>query len=97
METVSRRDIIGSFEPVLTKKGQKRFNGFYGKFLSMYAPGKTALEIQGYLEDIYAVEVSPNLIFQCHRFSYRESSGLAEPPIGCNISHRIYGRLAGED
>ena len=62
MEMVSPRDRNGSFEPVLVKKRQTRFDGFYDKILSMYARGMTVREIQGHLEEIYAVEVSPDLI-----------------------------------
>ena len=62
MEIVSPRDRNGSFEPELVKKRQIRFDGFDDKILSMYARGMTVREIQGHLEDIYAVEVSPDLI-----------------------------------
>jgi putative transposase len=62
MEIVSPRDRNGSFEPELVKKRQTRFDGFDDKILSMYARGMTVREIQGHLEDIYAVEVSPDLI-----------------------------------
>ena len=62
MEIVSPRDSNGSFEPELVKKRQTRFDGFDDKILSMYSRGMTVREIQGHLEDIYAVEVSPDLI-----------------------------------
>lgn len=62
LEIASPRDRNGSFEPVLVKKRQTRFDGFDDKILSMYARGMTVREIQGHLEDIYAVEVSPDLI-----------------------------------
>ena len=41
---------------------QRRFTGFDDKILSMYARGMTTREIQGHLEEIYGVEVSPSLI-----------------------------------
>lgn len=56
------RDRQGSFEPQLIKKGQTRIKGFDEKVISMYARGMTVREIQGHLKDIYAVEVSPDLI-----------------------------------
>ena len=56
------RDRNGSFEPQILKKGQTRFTGFDDKILSMYARGMTTREIQGHLEEIYGVEVSPALI-----------------------------------
>jgi putative transposase len=63
MEIVSHRDLNGLFEPELVKKYQTRFDGFDDKILSIYACGMTMPEIQGHLKDIYAVEVSPDLIF----------------------------------
>jgi putative transposase len=56
------RDREGSFEPVIVRKGQKRFDGFDDKILSLYARGMTTREIQGHLEEVYGVEVSPELI-----------------------------------
>lgn len=56
------RDRNSEFEPQLVKKGQRRFNGFDDKILSLYARGMTTREIQGHLEEIYGVEVSPDLI-----------------------------------
>jgi putative transposase len=56
------RDRQASFEPKLVGKGQTRFQGFDDKILSLYARGMTTREIQGHLEEIYQVEVSPTLI-----------------------------------
>jgi len=56
------RDRNSEFEPQIVKKGQRRFNGFDDKIVSMYARGMTTRDIQGHLEDIYGVEVSPELI-----------------------------------
>ena len=56
------RDRNGSFEPQIVKKYQTRFDGFDEKILSMYARGMTTRDIQGHLEEIYGVEVSPTLI-----------------------------------
>ena len=39
-----------------------QFRGFDDKILSMYALGLTTRQIQDHLKDIYAVEVSPELI-----------------------------------
>ena len=58
------RDRDGSFEPQIVEKGQRRFTGFDDKIVSMYARGMTVREIQGHLEEIYGVEVSPDLISQ---------------------------------
>jgi putative transposase len=56
------RDREGTFEPQLVKKRQTRFTGFDEKILGMYARGMTVRDIQGHLEDVYGVEVSPDLI-----------------------------------
>lgn len=56
------RDRKSEFEPQLVKKGQTRFDGFDDKILSLYSRGMTTREIQGHLEEIYGVEVSPDLI-----------------------------------
>lgn len=56
------RDRASEFEPQIVKKGQRRFTGFDDKIVSMYARGMTTRDIQGHLEEIYGVEVSPELI-----------------------------------
>ena len=56
------RDRDSSFEPVIVKKGQSRFNGFDDKILSLYARGMTTRDIQEQLKDLYGVEVSHALI-----------------------------------
>src|SRR5215216_1708940 len=56
------RDRNAEFEPQLIKKGQTRFDGFDDKIISMYARGMTCREIKAHLQEIYGVEVSPDLI-----------------------------------
>ena len=56
------RDRASEFEPQLIKKGQTRFDGFDDKIISMCARGMTCREIQAHLQEIYSVEVSPDLI-----------------------------------
>lgn len=56
------RDRDSSFEPIILPKGQTRFTGFDDKIISLYARGMTTREIQGHLEEIYGVDVSPTLI-----------------------------------
>jgi putative transposase len=56
------RDRNSTFEPQILKKHQTRFDGFDSKILSMYARGMTTREIQGHLQEMYGVEVSPTLI-----------------------------------
>jgi putative transposase len=62
VEIAVPRDRAGSFEPQLVPKGTTRFTGFDDKILSLYARGMTTREIQGHLEEMYQVEVSPTLI-----------------------------------
>jgi putative transposase len=56
------RDRDGTFEPRLIGKHERRFTGFDDKILALYARGMTVREIQGFLAEIYGVEVSPDLI-----------------------------------
>jgi putative transposase len=56
------RDREGSFEPRLIAKHERRFAGFDDKILALYARGLTVREIQAFLAELYAVEVSPDLI-----------------------------------
>ena len=56
------RDRNGDFEPQVVRKGQRRLKGFDDKVISLYARGLTNREIQGHLQEIYGVEVSPELI-----------------------------------
>jgi putative transposase len=56
------RDRARSFDPVIISKGQTCFVGFDDKIISLYARGMTTREIQGHLEEIYGVEVSPTLV-----------------------------------
>ena len=56
------RDRDGTFEPRLIPKHQRHFDGFDDKILSMYARGMTTREIGAHLEEIYGVDVSPDLI-----------------------------------
>jgi putative transposase len=58
------RDREATFEPKIVAKHQTRWTGFDERVLSMYARGMTTREIQGHLEEIYGVEVSPALISQ---------------------------------
>ncbi len=56
------RDRAGTFEPRIVPKGRTRLDGFDGKVISLYARGLTVREIQGHLQELYGVEVSPDLI-----------------------------------
>jgi putative transposase len=56
------RDRNGTFEPVIVPKGERRIEGFDERIVSLYARGMTVREIQGHLQELYGVEVSPDLI-----------------------------------
>jgi transposase-like protein len=56
------RDRNGTFEPQIVRKGETRLDGFDDKIISLYARGMTVREIQGHLRELYAVDVSPDLI-----------------------------------
>lgn len=56
------RDRNGTFEPVIVAKGQRRFEGFDQAIISLYSRGLTTREIEGHLQEIYGVDVSPGLI-----------------------------------
>ena len=56
------RDRAGSFEPQIIGKHERRFTDFDQKIVAMCARGMTVREIQGYLQEMYGTEVSPEFI-----------------------------------
>lgn len=56
------RDRLGSFEPILIPKHERRFTGFDDKIIAMYARGMSVREIQGFLAESYGTQVSPDFI-----------------------------------
>jgi transposase-like protein len=56
------RDRDSTFEPQLIGKHQRRVPGFDEKILALYAKGMTTRDIQGIVQELYGVEVSPTLI-----------------------------------
>lgn len=56
------RDRQSSFDPQLLAKYQRRFPGFDDKIISMYARGMSTREIVGHVQELYGVDVSPDLI-----------------------------------
>ena len=56
------RDRAGTFEPQLIGKHERRFTGLDDKIIALYARGLTVREVQAFLREMYAVEVSPDLI-----------------------------------
>jgi putative transposase len=62
IELETPRDRKGTFAPQIVGRHQTRWTGFDDKILSMYSRGMSTREIQGHLEEMYQVEVSPALI-----------------------------------
>lgn len=56
------RDRESEFEPQIVKKHQRRFDGFDDLILSLYSRGLSTREIKSHIEEIYGVEVSPDLV-----------------------------------
>ncbi len=47
---------------MLIVKGERRFTGFDDKIIAMCARGTSVREIQGFLLEMYGIEVSPDFI-----------------------------------
>jgi putative transposase len=62
IEIAVPRDRNSTFEPVIVPKGERRIEGFDDRIVSLYARGMTVREIQGHLQELYGVAVSPDLI-----------------------------------
>jgi transposase-like protein len=56
------RDRNSTFEPIVIPKHEKRSPLFNDQIISMYARGMTNRDIKAHLEEIYNIEVSPDLI-----------------------------------
>ena len=56
------RDRLATFDPQLIAKYRRRVAGFDEKIVSMYARGMTVREIRGHLDELYDLDVSPDLI-----------------------------------
>ena len=62
IELETPRDRNGTFEPLMVERHQTRWTGLDDKILSMYSRGMSTREIQGHLEEMYQVEVTPAFI-----------------------------------
>jgi putative transposase len=62
LEILVPRDRDSSFEPVIVEKHQRRLPGFDDQVIALYSRGLSTRDIQGHLQDMYGVEVSPSLI-----------------------------------
>ena len=52
----------GQLRAAVIAKHERRFTGFDDKIIAMYARGMTVREIQGFLAEMYGIEVSPEFI-----------------------------------
>lgn len=62
LELAVPRDRDGSFEPKLIRKGQTRIEGLDDKIIALYARGMSVRDIRDHLEELYGLEVSPDLV-----------------------------------
>jgi putative transposase len=56
------RDRDGTFNPQLIAKRQRSFKGFDEKIISMYGLGMSMRDIQSHIQEMYKMDVSPELI-----------------------------------
>jgi putative transposase len=67
------RDRHGKFDPILIPKHERRFTGFDDKIIAMYVRGMTVREVQAYLQEMYAVDVSAEFIRSVTKPSWKRS------------------------
>jgi len=56
------RDRNGEFEPQIIPKYQRNVTGIEEKVLALYASGMTTRDIHAQIQDLYGVEVSPEMV-----------------------------------
>jgi putative transposase len=56
------RDRDNEFEPVMIKKHHRRFDGFDEMILSLYSKGVSTRDIRSHIEELYGIEISPDLV-----------------------------------
>ena len=86
-------DRNSSFEPVLVPKRETHFDGFDEKIISMYARGMTVREIQGHLEELYGLAVSPDLISRVTDAVIEEVREWQNRPLDCVYPVVIFDAL----
>ena len=87
------RDRNSGFEPVLVPKRETHFDGFDEKIISMYARGMTVREIQGHLEELYGLAVSPDLISRVTDAVIEEVREWQNRPLDCVYPVVIFDAL----
>ncbi|WP_443018435.1 IS256 family transposase, partial [Sphingobium sp. Ant17] len=84
------RDRQSSFDPQLIAKYQRRFPGFDEKIVSMYARGMSTREITGHLQDLYGIDVSPDLISTVTYAVLDEVAVWQQRPARCDLSAGLF-------
>ncbi len=91
IEIAVPRDRAGTFDSQLIAKYQRRFPGFDEKIVSIYARGMSVREIQAHLQEIYGIDVSPDLISTITDAVLDERGHrMAEPTAGAGLRHRVF-------
>ena len=85
------RDREGSFEPQLIGKHERRFTGFDDKVIALVR------EIQAFLKEMYAVEVSPDLISAVTDAVVAEVTAWQSRPLESMYPVVFFRRAARED
>jgi len=76
------RDRHGAFEPQMIGKHERRFTGFDDKIIALYARGLTVREVQAHLQEMYAIDVSPDLISKVTDAVVDEVTAWQSRPLG---------------
>lgn len=56
------RDREGRFDPALIAKYRRRLPGFDDKIVALYARGMSTRDIQAHVQELYGIEISPDLV-----------------------------------
>jgi hypothetical protein len=91
------RDRQGTFEPQLIGKHERRFTGFDGQVIALYARGLTVREIQAFLKETHAVDVSPDPISTVTDAVVAGCDGVATSTARAVLSRRVFRCPARED
>ena len=90
------RDRESTLEPRLVAKHDRPFTGFDDKIIALYARGLTVREIQAFLTEMYATEVSADFISTVTDAVTTEiAAWQARPRAG--VSRDLFRRAAGQD
>jgi len=96
------RDRNGTFEPIIVPKHEKRVPLFNDQIISMYSFGMTDRDIKAHIENIYNVEVSPELISRVTHSVLEEVREWQNRPLETSYAIvyldalRIKGRIDGK-